>query len=255
MYKNQAKYSSIADDIAKLVARGEIKVGEKVPSENDIIARYGVSNTTARKALSYLENRGIVCRVKGKGTVVIDSGEVLTRALGSFKAIAGSFDGNLKRDGYAPDTTPPKKNSINGKVSIQVGGNFYEIVGKYLKVRTLRRATKGAENGGGSGGDSILLKDEIYYFNEKFLKGIESENSFDSIVPLLRDKFGAMVARVDRSLSARISGGKTADLFGRSQPLFCMEGAFLDSSGRVLAIEKSLYNARRYKFTIESTAE
>ena len=222
MYKNQAKYSSIADDIAKLVARGKIKVGEKVPSENDIIARYGVSNTTARKALSYLENRGIVCRVKGKGTVVIDSGEVLTRALGSFEAIAGSFDG-LKRDGYAPDTTPPKKNSINGKVSIQVGGNFYEIVGKYLKVRTLRRATKGAENGGGSGGDSILLKDEIYYFNEKFLKGIESENSFDSIVPLLRDKFGAMVARVDRSFSARISAARGP--FPRPKPGICRNSA------------------------------
>lgn len=255
MDKNQAKYSSIADDIAKLVSRGEIKVGEKVPSENDIIAQYGVSNTTARKALAQLENRGIVCRVKGKGTVVIDSGEVLTRALGSFEAIAGSFDGNLKRDGYVPDTKILEKKPVSGKVNVQIGGNFYEIVGRYLKVRTLRCAEKCAPDGAFSGGDLIVLKDETYYFSLKFLKGIDGEEAFDSPVPLLRDKFGVMVAKVDRSFSARISSGKTAELFGKSQPLFCMEGAFLDSSGRVLVIEKSLYNAQRYKFTIESTAE
>ena len=45
------KYFLISQEIVKDIQRGKLQPGMKVLSENKIIAQYGVSNTTARKAL------------------------------------------------------------------------------------------------------------------------------------------------------------------------------------------------------------
>jgi GntR family transcriptional regulator len=49
-----------------LIQTGKLPAGSPVPSENEIIAKFQVSNTTARKALHELEKEGYVTRVKGK---------------------------------------------------------------------------------------------------------------------------------------------------------------------------------------------
>src|SRR5438067_9706532 len=66
------KYFQISREIISQIQGGAIVAGSPVPSENDIIAKYRVSNTTARKALHELEKESWVTRVKGKGTFVRD---------------------------------------------------------------------------------------------------------------------------------------------------------------------------------------
>src|SRR6185295_7497857 len=66
------KYFQIRQDIIAMVRGGGLSPGSPVPSENEIIEKYRVSNTTARKALHELEKEGWVTRVKGKGTFVRD---------------------------------------------------------------------------------------------------------------------------------------------------------------------------------------
>ena len=66
------KYFQISREIISLIQRGLLKPGTPVPSENEIIEKYRVSNTTARKALHELEKESWVTRVKGKGTFVRD---------------------------------------------------------------------------------------------------------------------------------------------------------------------------------------
>ena len=45
---------------------------DKLPSERELTAQYGVSRTTVRLALQELENRGSIYRRHGKGTFVSD---------------------------------------------------------------------------------------------------------------------------------------------------------------------------------------
>ena len=66
------KYFQIRRRIVGAIQRGELAPGAPVASENEIIERYGVSNTTARKVLHELEKEGWVTRVKGRGTFVRD---------------------------------------------------------------------------------------------------------------------------------------------------------------------------------------
>ncbi len=48
----------IADRLNKAIERGEFSPGEKLPSEAELNRQFGVSRTTARSALDWLENEG-----------------------------------------------------------------------------------------------------------------------------------------------------------------------------------------------------
>ena len=65
-------HSKIVDDLNRKIGLGEYAVGTYLPYEKQLAARYGVSLSTVRKALSELEQRGFVKTLNGKGTIVIE---------------------------------------------------------------------------------------------------------------------------------------------------------------------------------------
>lgn len=62
------KYYDIMEDLRRQILSGEIKPGEKLPSENELSATFLVSRQTVRKALSILQNEGYVYAEHGRGT-------------------------------------------------------------------------------------------------------------------------------------------------------------------------------------------
>ncbi|NDK35017.1 GntR family transcriptional regulator [Rhodovulum sulfidophilum] len=63
-------YQTVIDTIVARIASGELPSGALLPSETQLGAELGVSQGTARKALSELEKRGLVQRAQGRGTFV-----------------------------------------------------------------------------------------------------------------------------------------------------------------------------------------
>lgn len=64
----KAKYFTLMEQLKEDILSGRIQAGEKLPSENELAAQYGISRHTVRKALSILENEGYVTAYHGKGT-------------------------------------------------------------------------------------------------------------------------------------------------------------------------------------------
>ncbi len=62
------KYYDLMEDLRKQILSGEIKPGDKLPSENLLSARYEVSRQTVRKALQILQNEGYIYAEHGRGT-------------------------------------------------------------------------------------------------------------------------------------------------------------------------------------------
>ncbi len=58
---NQAKplYQIVADTILAQIERGEFSPGERLPSESELVERYGVGRNTVRHALSELADQGV----------------------------------------------------------------------------------------------------------------------------------------------------------------------------------------------------
>ena len=61
-------YRQLAEELRKQVKDGEISVGQKLPSESEMIQEYGVGRMTVRNALALLVNEGILTKSQGKGT-------------------------------------------------------------------------------------------------------------------------------------------------------------------------------------------
>ena len=70
-FKNKALYHQLVDLLQERIETCMIP-HDKLPSERELTAQYGVSRTTVRLALQELENRGSIYRRHGKGTFVSD---------------------------------------------------------------------------------------------------------------------------------------------------------------------------------------
>ncbi len=237
---NKPKYLVVADAIARKIKNGKFAAGETIPSENGIAKLWNVSGATSRKAHLELEMRGLVKRVKGKGTVVLGGKDfMLSRVLGSPNAIRGNFAENLKREGIKSENKTLEKRTFKGRISAQIGGNFYEMAGLITSIRTLRY------------GNGILLKDETV-----FLAAAPSETDdfySSGSLPALLSACGFDVERVDRNISAQPLPA-TDNRFDKSTTaaVLFLEGACVSKSKKVVAIEKSLYNGSLYKFTVST---
>lgn len=134
MMKNKyPKYLEISKAIIAKIESGELLPGDKVPSENELINMYKISNTTARKSLLEVELQGWASRIKGKGTFVLNRSEDkhLTRMLGSFHAIKESFNENLIKEGFTPKNVTLEKTIIDNGISININGKIILSKGKF----------------------------------------------------------------------------------------------------------------------------
>jgi GntR family transcriptional regulator len=61
---------SIRDDLRVRLVGGEWSAGERLPSETDLAAHYGVARMTIRQAIGALASEGVVVRRQGLGTFV-----------------------------------------------------------------------------------------------------------------------------------------------------------------------------------------
>ncbi len=62
------------EQITSLIESGHIKIGDRLPSERELIRRLGVSRTSVREALRTLEAQGILEVQPGRGAFIVSDG-------------------------------------------------------------------------------------------------------------------------------------------------------------------------------------
>ena len=65
-----ALYQKVAEDIKAAIASGEYPAAAKLPSENELAQRYGVSRGTIRQAFAALRADGVIASRRGARRVV-----------------------------------------------------------------------------------------------------------------------------------------------------------------------------------------
>lgn len=68
--KSLPLYKLIQEDIRYLIRTGQLRPGDRVPSETELAEQYHVSKITTKNALNGLAEEGILVRHRGKGTFV-----------------------------------------------------------------------------------------------------------------------------------------------------------------------------------------
>ncbi len=89
----QRRSAQIAGELEQEILAGKLPPGERLPSEEKLCARFGVSRTVIREAIQQLRGRGLLRTLKGSGTYIADpSLESLGSAVESYSVLAEESD-------------------------------------------------------------------------------------------------------------------------------------------------------------------
>ena len=126
-------YHQVLLGLTERIESGEVGVGDRLPSEADLVAEFGVSRTTARRALDELRRQGLVRREPGRGTFLASP------RLRSNLAYLHSFSEEIERWGYTPGVrlVSQEEGTADEEVAAWLG---VEVGEKVMHVRRLRLA-------------------------------------------------------------------------------------------------------------------
>jgi len=108
------KYAQIVADIERAIAAGELRPGDRLPSERELAAEHGVSRMTVRQALQTLESRGLLRRAIGRSGGSFVARPKLERDLGTFSGLSEQ----LRRQGVAAGARIVSTREADGAIEI-----------------------------------------------------------------------------------------------------------------------------------------
>ncbi|EEF62958.1 GntR family transcriptional regulator [Pedosphaera parvula] len=230
------KYFQIRRDIISMVQRGELAPGNPVPSENEIIEKYQVSNTTARKALHELEKEGWVTRIKGKGTFV--KNYTVVRAI---NRIFG-FTKNMIEAGRKPATKLTGFHLRKGDHTQVVNGREFTMRGPYCEIERVRYA------------DGIPMMSETRYISLQFCPEIHRRNLEHSLYQIFEKDYGIVLTEINQMVSAVIIEGAALEVFQleKPSPAFRVEGVSFCGKDMIVEMEDSVYRGDMYRFAAKA---
>ncbi|HRT08763.1 MAG TPA: GntR family transcriptional regulator, partial [Candidatus Paceibacterota bacterium] len=214
----------------------QLAPGMPVPSENDIIEKYKVSNTTARKALHELEKAGWVNRVKGKGTFVRDY--TVVRAI---NRIFG-FTKNMIEAGRKPSTRLIGFHLRSEDHSQTVNGRLYTMRGPVCEIERVRYA------------DGIPMMCETRYISLQLCPDIHRKNLEQSLYAIFDKEYGIQLTEINQMLSAVVLEGDALKPFQVTKPIpaFRVEGVSFCGKELIIEMEDSVYRGDMYRFAAKA---
>jgi len=173
-------YIQIEDYIREKIKTGELKTGDKIPSEELLCEKFNVSKITVIRALRDLVNEGIIFRKQGKGSFVKEPNykEDLSK-FANFRNIHTWSHGNSKHKILEWHMVKPSK-EIRDRMKLTEEDKVLEI------IRLIPSLEKKRE----------LFEKKIVYDIFKTVPQISPESSQIFIKPLLADEFYAKTFKI-----------------------------------------------------------
>ena len=233
------KYYRISREIIERIRTGVLRPGMRVPSENELIQAYGVSNTTARKALHEVEAAGWCTRIKGKGTFVCARSvdRSATRILG--------FTRNMVEAGFVPSTKVLDARRVDKGYAAVINGRRYIMAGPVYKIHRLRFS------------DEIPMMIEVRYISLQFCPGIETRDFTGSLYEIYEKQYGLQLFEIQQMLSTIMLDAAMQRFFDLNQPVpaFRVEGVTFCGKEMILEMEDSIYRGDTYRFSVRARPE
>lgn len=184
-------YQQLCEAIKEKINHGEYKVGDRIPSEEQLSKMYGISRITVRSGVEKLCEDNILVKKHGKGTFVS-----LPIHVESTKA-GNSFTESCKQIGAIPTTKiislalVESNSKIARLLDIKEGS-------KVICIKRLRLV---------NGVPTIL---EIDYFNERFNFLLDKQES-GSLLELVRNKTGLTTSKFKDIFDVKLASEEQAN--------------------------------------------
>ncbi len=225
-------YSRVETVLASEIDDGDLRVGEQLPTEDRLIARFGVSRVTVRRAIQNLVSRGLVEIRRGKGTFV--AAPKFTQEL---RELSG-FVEDMHALGRKPTARVIGKEIVtaDGIVASQLALTKGERV---VRIRRVRLA------------DGIPLSFDVTYLPLEIGKKIITNNlKAEPIFLLLERKYDVPLIEAEYKLDAVEAEPEVAAALKvkRRSPIFRIERTSYSTGGRPVDYEKLHYRGDLVRF-------
>ena len=232
------KYIQIYDWLHSVIQRKRISVGEMLPPETELAARFGVNRMTVRKALNKMVVEGMILREQGKGTFLLSD---TPRELVYNLEVSTGFYADMQRYGVRPRMELLKAEVVQADEAtarkLDLGKGARVIVLQYL----------------------FFGNEEPVMFEESYLPFPEFQDllSFDLNqlrYPLMKEHYNIVPSQANQSFSAVLSTARQQALFAAASPLPCLflECTMFDEAGVPIDHGTYLYRGDRYKFNLQT---
>ena len=225
-------YSRVETVLASEISDGGLKVGEQLPTEDRLIARFGVSRITVRRAIQNLVSRGLVEIRRGRGTFV--AAPKMTQEL---KELSGFVE-----DMHALGRKPTAR--VIGKEIVTAGATVARQLAltkgeRVVRIRRVRLA------------DGVPLSfDETYLPLEIGKKIITNDLKVEPIFSLLERKYHIPLIEAEYKLdavAAEIEVARALKVKPRS-PIFRIERTSYSTGSRPVDYETLHYRGDLVQF-------
>lgn len=229
------RYEIAVKKIKEMILNGELKEGEKLPSEIEFSRTLGVSRATLREAFRILEEEGLIKRYHGVGTFVskipfIKSG---MEELASITKL-------IERQGMKPGTTDVviKKVRPSEKEAAMMGISQEEEIYRVERVRTA---------------DGVPVLFCIDRIPARFVKGefkLEKESLFD----YLQEDLGIYISYAVSDIlpvEAKVAGvHKKLNMKSRSAVVLLLEQLHYDENDNPIFYSSNFFSPEKFRFYI-----
>jgi GntR family transcriptional regulator len=227
-------YLQISDYLRLMIENGDLKPGDRVASENELVAQYTVSRNTARLAINALISQGMVYRVQGKGTFVTPS-----RLRFEIYQLSG-FSEEVRRMGLVPSSRLLRM--VREKPTVKMAEDLK--LPPYSEVYNIERLRLA---------NNEPMAVNLSYIPCYLAPDLEHEDlECGSLYEVLESKFGLHPVRAEqvvRPAAATIYEAELLDVHP-GYPLLLVEGVILLEDGRPVEWTRIMYRGDRYEFMI-----
>lgn len=229
-------YRQIKTLILQALEAGEWRPGQAIPSEQELAARFGVSQGTVRKAIDEMAADNLLVRKQGKGTYVASHND--PRALFRFLRLV-PMDGDLSHPQSVPlDCWRAKAGQEASRMlAIEPGAS----------IIILRRLLKFAQK--------PVVIDEIYLPGEVF-QGLNLETLQDwngSLYSLFETRFGLRMIRAQERIRAVAADRSTSEALRvpEGTPLLSVERVTYTYGDKPVEWRRGLYSTAEHFYLNE----
>jgi GntR family transcriptional regulator len=225
-------YARVEMVLASEIADGDLKVGAQLPTEDGLVARFGVSRITVRRAIQNLVSRGLVEIRRGKGTFV--AAQKFTQDL---KELSGFVE-----DMHALGRKPTAR--VLGREIVSADANVAKQLAltrgeRVVRIRRVRLA------------DGIPVSfDETYLPLEIGKKIMSNDLKVLPIFSLLERKYDVPLIEAEYKLDAVAADTEAAAALKVRQgsPIFRIERTSYSTGSRPVDYEKLHYRGDLVRF-------
>jgi GntR family transcriptional regulator len=225
-------YARVETVLAGEITDGHLNVGDQLPTEDNLIARFGVSRITVRRAIQNLVSRGLVEIRRGKGTFV--AAQKITQDLTELSG----FVEDMHAVGRKPTARVLGREIVpaNATVATQLALTRGERV---VRIRRVRLAD-----------GTPLSFDETFLPLEIGKKVITNNLKVDPIFSLLERKYDVPLIEAEYKLDAVPAGIEVAAALQIKQrtPIFRIERTSYSTGSRPVDYETLNYRGDLVQF-------